>query len=111
MISSVFFRTANFCFNYHIVQSNFRKKNIKIFSRLYFFVKFRSVFAFFYSLVFAKKCRISRKSLRNTNENVCIFRETFRSLETLLISEQKVFKFQLTERRYIFKYLCKTLPL
>ena len=33
------------------------------------------------SLVSPKKCEISRKSLRNATEN---FRETFRSLETLL---------------------------
>ena len=37
------------------------------------FAKFRLVFPFFAFFIFAKKCEISRKSYRNTNEKVRIF--------------------------------------
>ena len=35
--------------------------------------KFRIIFAFLRLIHFREKCKISRKSLRNTNENFCIF--------------------------------------
>ena len=60
------------------------------FTKLFFreiSVRFRIFFAYF---IFAKNCEISRKNLRNTNENYRIFPQSFRSLETLPISCLKV---------------------
>ena len=51
-----------------------------------FFAKYRIVFSFFALFVFAKKCESSRKSFRNTNENIAFFGVRFCSLETLLES-------------------------
>ena len=60
------------------------RKRSKSIYRDIFFAKFRLVLALLTSFIFAKKCEILLKSLRNAIEKFRFFPETFRSLETLL---------------------------
>ena len=83
ILTKKFIKNQNFC-------QNLSKKTKYGFNTIYGFrenAKFSRnsprLIAFIASFIFAKKCEISWKSLRNAKENLRIFFVTFRSLETL----------------------------